>query len=848
MRAKTRQIVLCASLAVGLIYAFAPVLAKKSAQSEAQSISGKSQSDGSPFVNFDRAAEIDALNIKMEKAFQLKMFDQALTLARKSLELSAAHYGKDHYEYAKTLNNVAWYEQNSGDYSSARTHFEQALKLMESNLGADNPKIVPLLNNLSILLAAQGDPSSAAPLLERALTLEEKVVGPDSSDLANTLNNIAVIYDAAGKHDKASAILERAYKIQQADLLNCDPVERALTLSNLALLSQADGNLARAEQLMESSLDLRQKKLSQSDPDLAESMTNLAMIELQLKKIGNADEHLKKALSIIETTLSDQHSDLIPVLNNLAALELSQNNIAQARKYCMRAASILDKHINDVLPGLSFAEQRAFLNSKLPSQIGILISTTKTEDEAAESYNFLFRWKGLLIEALHLHSQMMHLTKHPSLGSEAQRLVTLRSQISDLYHHSSELTLAERKKKMEEFIRSKEELERNLSTQAKESTTDILSGMSLAEFCKLLRDDELLIDFYYYQKPGSKNEAFYAGFISDSSGKIRLQDLGDAARLNQQAKLWLKQTVGKQVSSESEAALKEVFSKLCGEHNDKRLIFCTDSEFNRLPLTSFVPTRSVANLDTPRELAYLRKHSALKDSNRLLAIGGIDFGSSSSEYQPLPGTLIEAEKVAELARADKMTVTILSGKNASKEKFLSALADAERIHIATHGFFSETASSPSYSLESTSGLTDRNLIGSRDPLAKSGLVLSATDNNSARVEVISAEELIGVDLRSCKSLVLSACDTGLGEKDNGQGVLGLRAAVMAAGARSLLISLWKVSDKATVALMEEFYKNILEKHQGAADALKNAQTTISIRPECKSPVDWCGWVLIGEAW
>lgn len=813
----------------------------KTASDQARTSARSTEVIGSPFVNFDRAAEIEALNIKMEKAFQQKSFEQALILARKSLELSAAHYGIDHYEYSKALNNVAWYEQNSGDYQAARKHFEEALKLMEKNLGSDNPKIVPLLNNLSILLAAQGDPMSAAPLLERALLLEEKVVGANSSDLANTLNNLAVIYDAAGLHKQASQALERAYQIQEEDKANCDPVERALTLTNLSLLSQQNGNLQRAEQLMEESLTLRQKTLNQADPDLAESLTNLAMIELQLKKLTKAEEHLKKAISIVETSLSDQHSDLIPILNNLAALEIAQSHDSEARKHSLRAATLLDKHIADVLPGLSFAEQRAFLNSRLASQISTLISTTNSPEQANESYSFLFRWKGLLIETLRMHSQILQLAKNAKLKDEAQTLISLRSKISDLYHRSSELKTADWKKETEELIFKKENLERKIASEGKEASTDILAKLKLQDFCRLLKTDEQLIDIYYYNKTGFDKDARYAAFISNNSGVVRLADLGSANQINQQVKLWLKQTINKENSSDAEGILSSVFLKLCGENvSQSRLLFCADSELNRLPISTFTKALSVTNLDSPRELAYLRSLPADPGNRKFLVVGGADFGNSAN-YAPLPGTFIEAEKISELAAIDKMDVCLLTGKSASKEAFLSKLPNSERLHIATHGVFSVGTES--------SLIDDRNLLEQRNPLARSGLVFSASPNDpTGASNIVSAEELVSTNLRSCKSVVLSACETGLGDKENGQGVLGLRAAIMAGGARTLLISLWKVSDKATVLLMDEFYRNVLEKHQGTALALKNAQLHVSQNEEFKSPADWSGWILLGEAW
>ncbi len=122
-------------------------------------------------------------------------------------------------------------------------------------------------------------------------------------------------------------------------------------------------------------------------------------------------------------------------------------------------------------------------------------------------------------------------------------------------------------------------------------------------------------------------------------------------------------------------------------------------------------------------------------------------------------------------------------------------------------------------------------------------------------ELLTAEELVGTNLKQCKILVLSACETGLGARDTAQGVLGLRASIMAAGARTLLISQWKVPDEPTVLLMENFYKNLWSKGEPPAVALCHAQETVRDTVTVgtkykgyKDPIKWGAWVLVGEGW
>ena len=113
---------------------------------------------------------------------------------------------------------------------------------------------------------------------------------------------------------------------------------------------------------------------------------------------------------------------------------------------------------------------------------------------------------------------------------------------------------------------------------------------------------------------------------------------------------------------------------------------------------------------------------------------------------------------------------------------------------------------------------------------------------------LTADDIAGLDLHSCELLTLSACETGLGKKMSGQGVLGLRSAILSAGARNVLMSLWKVDDDATCQLMTEFYSNILLKHLAPVDALSQAQETLRKTSKWNAPFYWAGWVLAGDGY
>jgi tetratricopeptide (TPR) repeat protein len=286
----------------------------------------------------------------------------------------------------------------------------------------------------------------------------------------------------------------------------------------------------------------------------------------------------------------------------------------------------------------------------------------------------------------------------------------------------------------------------------------------------------------------------------------------------------------------------------------------------------------------------LSKHSLLKpvpshsiitsdNDGQMVVVGGVKYGDPSLY---LPHTLDEFKAVSEEARIGKFKVIPLKAEGATVGEVVSNLPKVRLAHFATHGFFADNDGSDApdlnvklRSLRRSSG-GGMGSVSVRNPLVESGLLFAPEPLLTRKVEPaksvaksskssasrkqgvidndptvrdtgrLSAEELVGLNLQNCDLVVLSACDTGRGEEEIGQGVLGLRAALMAAGARSVLISLWKVNDEATELLMKDFYHHLLFEHKSKAESLNEAQSTI--RKIYPKPADWAAWTLVGEGW
>jgi len=268
-------------------------------------------------------------------------------------------------------------------------------------------------------------------------------------------------------------------------------------------------------------------------------------------------------------------------------------------------------------------------------------------------------------------------------------------------------------------------------------------------------------------------------------------------------------------------------------------------------------TVKIMQVNSAREFIALR-HSAAPTTARtpsLLLAGNVEYGPANDNpqttagqttWQPLRESETELQVITQIAKKNGISVTPLSGTNVTKDTIWQDLPNSSYAHFSTHGFFSRKVSAPGTNKESE----DQSRY-SRNPLVESGIVLSGAnlvDPKALEAKgILTAEQIIELDLHGLDLITLSACETGRGEEVTGQGVMGLRSSLMASGARSILISLWKVPDEPTMKFMEAFYTNLWIKKLDRLDALVLAQRTVRDDSSglYKDPINWAAWVLVG---
>ena len=278
-----------------------------------------------------------------------------------------------------------------------------------------------------------------------------------------------------------------------------------------------------------------------------------------------------------------------------------------------------------------------------------------------------------------------------------------------------------------------------------------------------------------------------------------------------------------------------------------RVYFSAAGYLHRLPVESCVPSAvrcEFYRVSSTREM--LRKPLTPAGSGAVL-FGDIDYGGDAnaagdgrregaSMLRPLPGTRAEIDSI--VAVLPQGSAKVYAGRTATRDSLLALSRTGVRLlHVGTHGY-AETLPAASSQLNPAFvpvSLQDRSLRGC-------GLCFAGANEGPVEEHCVNAAELGAMDLSGLELVVLSACETARGAI-SGEGVFGLQRGFKLAGAQSVVMSLWKVDDAATAALMTEFYRR-LQAGTGKHAALEAAKAAVKARPQWREPEFWAAFVLL----
>ena len=814
-------------------------------------------------------------------------YEKAELLYQRSLTIREKALGGDHPDVANSLNNLAGLYDEKGDYAKAELLYQRALTIIEKALGSDHLYVAVLLNNLADVYQNRGDYEKAESLMQRALAIREKALGGDHPDVATSLNNLAVLYDKKGDYEKAEPLMQRALAIFEK-ALGSDHPSVAQSLNNLASLYEAKGDYAKAEPLLQRALAIREKALGGDHPDVAQSLNNLAELYEEKGDYAKAEPLYQRALAIFEKALGSDHPDVATSLNNLAVLYMAKKDYPRAVETIMRAQEIRENNINAILATGSEKQKQLYLNTLANETAGTVSLHAQYAPANAQAARLalttILRRKGRALDVM--TDQIASLRRHatPDDVKLLDALAAAQSQLANLQlSNDTRLTPAERQARVTELETEIEKLQDDIGHRSAEFRARTQPVTFDAVRAAIPIDTALIEIFAYYPinaTPKSPSEYFgkarYVAYVlKPTDDTPQFVDLGEVEQVDADLKLWRKALLDperadvRQLGRQADERVMRPIRKLLGD--TKRLFISPDGALNLIPFAALVDennkylleTYSIDYLTSGRDLLRLQVRSEDRPGAVIFANPtynltgqpvaacqrqntgrGILLGPAGSEvsgekkaisvspiafsdvdftqlcYPPLKGTAEEAARI----NATLTNATVITGERAT-EAAVKALNAPPILHIATHGFFLPDQPQTL----NKEGVSGANAVSNREnPLLRSGLFMAGVNQRSSGAGedgVLTAAEAAGLNLWGTKLVVLSACETGLGDVVNGAGVYGLRRALVIAGSETQLMSLWEVDDAATRDLISDYYTR-LQRGEGRAEAMRQAQLSM----------------------
>jgi CHAT domain-containing protein len=699
-----------------------------------------------------------------------------------------------------------------------------------------------------------------------------------------------------------------ALTTQATDTDATDALQQATALNQQVIELYQAGRYQEAIPPATEALRLRETALGETHPDVAGSLNNLALLYQAQGDYAAALPLYQRSLAILETALGETHPDVATSLNNLAGLYQAQGDAATAIAYLQAGLNIQEQHLELNLATLADAQRQAYATQLSGTTNGAVSLHLQAAPEAPAAQQLalttLLRRKGRILDAGVSSRQRLRQNLTAEDQATLDRLTEVQRQLATLtFNPPANLPPEDYRAQLQSLATTANQLEATLAQRSASFRVET-QPVELATVQAQIPANGVLVEYVRYQ-PFDTTAAQnpwgaprYAAYLLFSNGRIEAVDLGEAAaidaavpafiRLLQDPSADLQHTGARPMARpEAVAAVTDTIQALVFDpiapylQDTQHLLISPDGQLNLLPFEALQPEvggdylvqrYQISYLTSGRDLLKLGDIEPSRNPDVILA--NPDYHTADDTFQlaqagnrsgdenrrstelsqlqvgPLPGTAAEAEAIQPLLS----NAIPLLGDEAT-ENALKQVQSPRILHIATHGFFLADVARPSPEANRGLGVVaaDGSLpqptgVPVENPLLRSGLALAGFNTRSSGREdgVFTALEAAQLNLLGTQLVVLSACETGLGDVANGEGVYGLRRAFALAGAETQLMSLWQVSDFGTQSLMTRYYKKLMA-GMGRSEALREVQLAmIEEGGQYSHPYFWAAFVLAGD--
>ncbi|XOV89061.1 MAG: CHAT domain-containing protein [Pseudomonadota bacterium] len=806
-------------------------------------------------------------------------------------------YGAMHPSTLVATNNLGQIKESIGLYDEAEPILEMALANLEAALGPAHPDTLRARNNLALLHESQGNFREAEPLYQASLDLMLEVHGENYTDTVAVRNNLAFLYMLMQDYEPAAAMFEQVV-VDWTTLLGPDHQNTLKARNNLARAYRRLDRFTEANDIFVETLAARQAVLGPLHVDSIRSMIDLGDLMLAQGRLAEAEELVTRALTTAETTLSEQHPYTFDALNLLIRVKRASGELESAASLADEGMRRRSKFLDRMLWTTGENAREGYIRLHKPEfdTYMSLLAEAGDAESGKRVIDASLQRKGLLLKVTSEIQQIATLSRDPTLRALADELQQSRKQLAALTLSGP---TAETQGRHTEMLYDLEQQVNRLQGELGRASVRFrtsISQVSADTLETVLRDNTALVDFVTYDEGDDRK--ILAGVMRKQDGDVsyelvRYEDRAAVEASIVDYRTFIQDDLADEddILETGQIAYEQVWQPLSDALSDLEYIYVVpDGLLNIVPFNALVD-EDETYLIQKQDLHILSSGRDLLPSQFKLAKGeyiimaGPDYDSAdivpaeqiaaaegrrSSALQlglrsagtglrglnfaPLPGAEEEGRIITRQVEQKNAPNVVYFGEDA-QEQVLSALTEPpEILHMATHGFFLEADENLRKRLLKLQRSADLHVPPPGDnPLLRAGLAFAGINNNARFLGdidtendgVLTALEVLDLDLSGTQLVVLSACETGLGEIHEGEGVYGLRRSFQEAGVAEVISSLWEVSDAGTQALMTSFYDRLLA-GTPARVALREAQLELMESPRWGYPYVWSAFMIVGS--
>jgi len=810
--------------------------------------------------------------------FLLDKYDEAEKSKRIAIKFYEKTVGQDDLRTSFEYQSIGAIYIKQKQWGKAEYFLEKALKtsLNKKSNEAQKQSLITK-TNYAVLNEAQGQIDLAVRKYNEVLDILNESNSDDHGLRAVVLQNLGNIYSSQLHNDKSAKYYREsleASKLIKNDSQGIEALSRekiaAHEIENKDEFVNAAANLNAA---------LNKFKLAgrENTNDYARALRKLAYLYSINNKTDQAKILYAKSLAIYKTIKANE-SDLGLALLESALFEAKYGSISEAHKFAQNGLSYLFNALSKEAPLLEPNDRRSLINEVDDAMVKIFSFAESSKEGKDLSIYTRINRQGFLPDIEQFQAAIRDSPQKRILLEKYLKIVSKLNANNNLSTDKVEL--------LKERETLKEMLFKETINQRKIVTKE--------QVIKALPNNSVLVEFQYYWpiefsriSNSSKANGKYLALILKPDGSTFNVELGQSEvidRLIQKALISSSESLNDSQllwRKVSELLLKPLLPYVA---ESRQWYLTLDGELNRVPFAilpyptdPYEPVGKVVQLrllTASRDL--IRLQTKASNSNPPFVIANPNYNSSAKgdtkqwrnnnskislirpagfggnhRWQPLLNSEREGREIARILKSE-----FISGSSA-RVSALMKRKSPKILHVATHGYFLTIDDNKSNALNYNAvGLERPQVTGQKiDPLQLSGLVFAGANSHpigSKTEGYLSSAEAVNLNLRGTELVVLSACSSGLGEVRTGEGIYGLQRALTVAGARSTLLSLWKVDDAATAVFMQRFYLR-LKAGEGRSDALAAVQQEFRLGrvqspsgADWKEPYYWAAWQLVGD--